>query len=74
MSIGRLLRLIIRTGRVAEPVTDGVDHGLQIRDGDGDMVQATDHASLLLALLTGLWGRKAILSSSREITAAFTRP
>ena len=33
MSIGRLLRLIIRTGRVAEPVTDGVDHGLQIRDG-----------------------------------------
>lgn len=33
MSTGRLLRLIARTGRVAEPVAEGVDHGLQVRDG-----------------------------------------
>lgn len=32
MSTLRLLRLIARTGRVAEPLTDD-DHGLQIREG-----------------------------------------
>ncbi len=33
MSTARLLRLIARTGRVAEPLDAATDHGLQIRDG-----------------------------------------
>ena len=33
MSTRRLLRLIARTGRVAEPLSPAKDHGLQVRDG-----------------------------------------
>ena len=33
MSAARLLRLIARTGRVAEPLGPSTDHGLQVRDG-----------------------------------------
>lgn len=33
MSTARLLRLIARTGRVAEPLVPATDHDLQVRDG-----------------------------------------
>ncbi len=33
MSTARLLRLIARTGRVAEPLDSTTDHGLQVREG-----------------------------------------
>lgn len=33
MSTGDLLRLIVRTGRATEPLGQGADHGLQVRDG-----------------------------------------
>lgn len=32
-STTRLVRLIARTGRITEPVSDGADHGLHIADG-----------------------------------------